>query len=83
MENNLMNLLACHFFLIVTVFSLRNVHMQSIQILENATFTFVCIPFLWKNENMFPSLLFRTAKEEKIGFVLLGFSKHKQLSLAT
>lgn len=39
-ENNLMNLLACHFFLIVTVFSLRNVHMQSIQILENATFTF-------------------------------------------
>lgn len=43
-ENRLMNLLACHFFLIVAVLSLRNVHpildMWSIQILDNATFTF-------------------------------------------
>lgn len=47
--NNLMNLLACHSFLVVTVLSLRNVHpildMQSIQILDNATLIFVCVSF--------------------------------------
>lgn len=73
-----MNLLACHSFLIVTVLSLRNVHpildMQSIQILDNAAFTF-CVHFTRKMKTCLPhsySLQQRRKKQVLFCWVFLN-----------